>query len=90
MMKDTCAICTTKAGILKCQGCQVIFCSNDYNLHRTELDQQLDEFVNELNTFQGMSSEASTGLKSLLIDKIDTCEMKSIQKIKETAEEARR
>ncbi|CAF3786587.1 unnamed protein product [Rotaria sp. Silwood1] len=36
-----------------------------------------------------MSSETSTGLKSLLIDQIDTWEMKSIQKIKETAEEAR-
>ncbi|CAF2996828.1 unnamed protein product, partial [Rotaria sp. Silwood2] len=88
-MTDTCAICITKTGVLKCQGCQVIFCSNDYNLHRTELDRQLDGFANEINIFRDMSSEASTSLKSLLIDQIDTWEMKSIQRIKETAEEAR-
>ena len=88
-MKDTCATCSTKAGVLKCLGCQVIFCHNDYNLHRRELDQQLDKIVNELNAFQDTSNESNVGFKSFLIDQIDTWERNSITKLKQTAEEAR-
>ncbi|CAF1492260.1 unnamed protein product [Adineta steineri] len=88
-MKETCATCTKRAGILKCEGCQGIFCRDDMNTHRNELTQQVEEFVGELDKFQETSRVANADLKSSWIFYIDAWETKSIQKIQETAKEAR-
>ncbi|CAF1436592.1 unnamed protein product [Rotaria sp. Silwood1] len=90
MMKEECSSCSTRTGVLKCQGCQSLFCSDDYNLHRIELDRQANEITNESNTLQKTSSETSSGLESLLLNQINKWEIESIQKVKEAAEEARR
>ncbi|CAF3732408.1 unnamed protein product [Rotaria socialis] len=84
-MKDMCTICNTTAGILKCQGCNLVFCRNDFDLHRAKLDQDLDICADELNTFQSGSGEQYNSLELMLSDKINTWELKSIQKIQQEA-----
>ncbi|CAF1300610.1 unnamed protein product [Adineta steineri] len=86
---ETCATCNSRAGNLKCPGCQGIFCRDHMNSHRNELTQQVEEFESELKKFQKTSGVANADLKSSWISYIDVWETKSIKKIQETAKEAR-
>jgi hypothetical protein len=89
MGNETCPTSATSAGTMKCQGCQATFYRDQMNIHRNKLDQQLDEFVNELNIFQQKMRAENTDLRSSLLCSIDKWETKSIQKIKEAVKEAR-
>ncbi|UJR38771.1 hypothetical protein I4U23_031436 [Adineta vaga] len=87
--EDLCAICRTKAGIFKCKGCDHVYCRHDLNIHRNDLDSQLQIIIIELNTFQQTSKEKHSTLKFSLLHEINKWEMISIEKIQKTAEETR-
>ncbi|CAF1415233.1 unnamed protein product [Adineta steineri] len=59
------------------------------NSHRNELTEQVEEFESELKKLQKTSGVVNTDLKSSWTSYIDAWETKSIQKIQETAKEAR-
>ena len=89
-MKSPCATCSKPIGIVRCEGCQKLFCHADLNDHRSELFNQLDALSNEHNVFQQTLKQTETDLRThALIQRIDIWEKESKQKIREVAKEAR-
>jgi hypothetical protein len=90
--KAPCATCANKGvGIFKCEGCAQIFCRKHVIEHRDTLSHQLDEIVLEHDTLQQTTVEykdKQTHCHSL-IKQIDKWERDAIEKIQQTAEEAR-
>ncbi|CAF0903740.1 unnamed protein product [Adineta ricciae] len=88
-VNDLCIVCKKKVGNFKCQGCEDLFCRHDLNVHRNELDSQLESVLNKMNTFQETSEEKIRAQKSTLLNEITDWEMKSIEKIRNAAKDAR-
>ena len=82
-------MCAKSSSIVKCEGCVTTFCRNCFNNHRNELDQQLDNVIVELDTFQQTLAETNADHLSSLIDEIDIWEQESILKIQVAAQDAR-
>ena len=75
---------------LRCGGCFQEFCYNDLTGHRQELSKQLDEIEVSRDLFrQTISEQAGKPEKHALIRQINDWERDSIEKIRQTAEEAR-
>lgn len=90
-MKPPCVTCSKPIGILRCEGCQKLFCRKDLNEHRNGLTQQLDVLTTEHDAFQQVLNQTKADPSShALIRRIDAWEKESITKIRQAADEARR
>jgi hypothetical protein len=91
--KAPCAACGSKGiGIFKCEGCAQVFCRKHVIEHRDALSNQLDEIVFEYDTLQQTMAESKDKPNHQhhpLIKQIDKWEKDSIEKIQQTANEAR-
>jgi hypothetical protein len=87
---NTCAICGKGKATLKCGGCQQDFCYNHVTNHRQELNKQLDEIEVNRDVFrQTLTDQTTDSENHVLIKQIDKWERESINKVRQTAEEAR-
>jgi chromosome segregation ATPase len=88
--KNQCAICGKERRTVLCDGCSQTFCYNHLGDHRQELSKQLDEIEVTRDLFrQTLTEQTSQPRKHPLMKKIDDWERDSINKIRQTAEEAR-
>jgi len=88
--RNRCVICGKERATLRCGGCLQEFCYNDFGNHRQELAKQLDEVEVNRDLFrQTLTEQISKPEKQELIQQIDQWERDSINKIRQTAEEAR-
>ncbi|CAF1514243.1 unnamed protein product, partial [Adineta steineri] len=77
-------------GGVRCEGCSRIFCINDFTNHRQELNQQLDEVtVTRDLSQQILINKKAEPQNNPWIEQINGWETKSINIIKEAAEQAR-
>ncbi|CAM4874449.1 unnamed protein product [Rotaria socialis] len=88
--RTVCGKCSKAKGISKCEGCSQIFCYNDFIEHRHDLNRQLDEIVINHDIFQQDLTEHKVEPKNkALHQQINDWECDAIEKIRQTAEEAR-
>jgi chromosome segregation ATPase len=88
--RNHCAICGKERRTVLCDGCSQTFCYNHLNDHRQELTKQLDEVeVTRDLLRQTLTEQTSQPRKHSLMKETDEWERDSINKIRETAEEAR-
>ena len=90
--KAHCATCDCKGnGVFKCEGCGQVFCRKHVIEHREILNHQLDEIVMEYDTLQQTIAENNDKIRQQhpLIEEIDKWEQESIEKIRQTANDAR-
>lgn len=88
--KTRCVTCGKDRTTSKCSGCLQDLCFSHLAQHRQELSQQLDQIENDRNIFrQILSEQTKDPLKHSLIHQINQWEERSIEKIKQTADEAR-
>jgi chromosome segregation ATPase len=89
--KARCVTCGKERAVMKCGGCSQDFCFNHMTDHRQELSKQLDEIEVTRDVFrQTLTEQTSKPQKHALMQQIDQWERDSINKIRETAEEARK
>ncbi|CAF2910540.1 unnamed protein product [Rotaria sp. Silwood2] len=74
-------------GVVTCTGCEKRFCFSHFTEHRQELEKRMDEVVHEHNQLRDALNPQGTA--HYLLSRIDKWEQTSIQKIKDTAEQAR-
>jgi chromosome segregation ATPase len=88
--KTRCIICEKDKATAKCSGCLEDFCFNHLAEHRQQLGKQLGELEKKRNSFrQNFTEQTTNPQKHSLIQQINQWENDSINKIKQTAEEAR-
>jgi hypothetical protein len=88
--RTLCVKCGKEKAILKCEGCSQDFCYNHFGDHRQELNKQMDEIEVIRDTIrQTITEQTAEPQKHALIQQIDQWESDSINKIRQTAEEAR-
>jgi uncharacterized UBP type Zn finger protein len=90
--KVPCATCGDKGvGIFKCEGCAQAFCRKHVIEHRDKLSHQLDEIVLEYDVLQQtiVENQEKSNHSHPVIKQIDQWERNAIEKIQQTAEEAR-
>lgn len=90
--KAPCATCDCKAiGVFKCEGCGQVFCRKHVGEHREILNHQLDEIVIEFDGLQQFVAENNDRVRQqhILIAEVNKWEQDSIEKIRQTANEAR-
>ncbi len=88
--KTRCVTCGKDKVTYECDGCLHRFCFYHLAEHRQQLEKQLDDIENQRNVFQQTLSEQTINLqKHSFIQQINQWEEKSIEKIKQTANEAR-
>ena len=89
-LRNPCFTCGKLTGRVKCEGCSKIFCLNDFEGHQQELSKQLEEVEVIRDLFrQSLNDQITDSQKHPLIEQIDKWENKSINKIRQTAEEMR-
>ncbi|CAF0849370.1 unnamed protein product [Adineta steineri] len=74
-------------GVATCSGCEKHFCLPHFTEHRQKLDKRMDEVMHEHD--QLLEALKPQGTVHPLMSQIDTWEQASIQKIKDTAKQAR-
>jgi hypothetical protein len=88
--RTRCVTCGKEKATLKCGGCSQNFCFDHVSSHRQELSKELDEVEVNRDIFRQTLMEQTAKLqKHPLIQQIDEWERASINKIQQTAEEAR-
>ena len=88
--KGRCLICKKEKATTRCHGCSEDFCFNHLVEHRQELSQQFDHLENQRNLFrQTLTEQTKNPQKHVLVQQINQWEKDSINKIRQTAEEAR-
>jgi hypothetical protein len=88
-LKVVCITCEKNAGIFKCEGCSQVFCTKHATEHRQTLNHQLDQVVLEHDTLKQVFIEHKNQHDPLLAQ-IDQWEKESIDKIRQTADDARK
>ncbi len=88
---NRCSVCPKGGGTCFCPGCKAYFCDKDFRHHRRMLVDGLDELTVNRNDLQEkinkISSEKQSG--SLLLSRIDEWQQVTIEKVKQTAQQAR-
>ncbi|CAF3946626.1 unnamed protein product [Rotaria sordida] len=89
--RNLCETCRKVKGVSKCEGCSNIFCYNHFIDHRQQLNKQLDEVEVTRDLFrQTLSEQTSESQNDILLQQINDWERNSIDKIRQTADEARK
>jgi hypothetical protein len=89
--KTCCTICSKEKATIKCGGCQEDFCYSHWELHRQELNRQLEEIEVNRDLFrQLLTQQTEQPDNHILIQQIDQWKQKSIRIIEQIAEETRK
>lgn len=89
--KARCTTCGKEKSTVRCDGCSHPFCYNHLENHRQELSKQLDDIEVSRDLFQQILLEQiATPQTHILIKQIDEWEHDAIDKIRRTADDARR
>jgi hypothetical protein len=89
--KVLCVVCNKAKGIYKCEGCSRSFCPKHSIDHRNELNKQLEEVtVTHDLVHQTLNLQEEDPQQHPLLKKINQWEKESIDKIRQTAEKARK
>ncbi|CAF1327613.1 unnamed protein product [Rotaria sordida] len=89
--RNLCETCRKVKGVSKCEGCSKTFCYNHFVDHRQQLNKQLDEVEVTRDLFrQTLSEQTSESQNHILLQQINDWERNSIDKIRQTADEARK
>jgi hypothetical protein len=89
-VKNRCAVCGKEKATLRCGGCSKDFCFTHVADHRQELSKEMDEIEVTRDLFrQTLTEQTSQPRKHPLMQKINTWERDSINKIRQSAEQAR-
>ncbi|CAF3868788.1 unnamed protein product [Rotaria sp. Silwood1] len=90
--KPRCAICAIVNGTFICYGCSQNFCLTHANEHRQSLNKQMDEEVIILHDQlkQNLNENTAKPRQHPLMKQIDEWEQRSIEKIQQTANDARK
>ena len=86
-IRQPCIKCQKGSGTASCGGCEQWFCTKHFVEHRQELSIQIDHIGQEHDLLQ--RDLIQENITHPLLSRIDQWEQKSIQKIKQAAEEAR-
>ncbi|CAF1373445.1 unnamed protein product [Adineta steineri] len=88
---NQCSTCQKPAGIIHCAGCDSYFCTKDFRGHREILYTEMEELVEECNKLQENVNKATKGndLRNPLLKEINAWEKITIEKVQQTAEQAR-
>ena len=88
--RNLCVKCNKEKAILNCEGCSQKFCYNHFDDHRQELNKQMDELevIRDIIR-EKITEEITEPRKHAVIELIDQWEKDSINKIRQTADEAR-
>lgn len=81
-----------RKAVSKCEGCSQGFCYNHFIEHREELNKQLDEVENDRDFLRQKLTEQEAEPQKyahMLIQQVDKWECNSIEKVQQTANEAR-
>ena len=86
-----CAICGKATGTFMCRGCSKDFCLRHTNEHRQDLNKQMDEDIIPLHDQlrQNINEQTNKFDHDPLMKQIDEWEQTSIEKIRQTANDAR-
>ena len=88
--KAQCLACGKERATSKCAGCSQDFCYKHLGDHRQELSRQLgDVEVTRDVCWQTLNEQKSTTRRHAVIEQINRWEIDSIERIRQTAEEAR-
>ncbi|CAF1449018.1 unnamed protein product [Adineta steineri] len=88
--KPQCITCGKEKSTVRCDGCSQPFCYNHLIEHRQELSKRLDEIEVSRDLFRQTLTDQSTKPENqTLIKQTDEWEQDSIDKIRQTANEAR-
>jgi hypothetical protein len=88
--KTRCIVCDKDRTTFKCRGCVEEFCYKHLGEHQQELNKQLDEIEVNRDLFrQSPTEKTEIPNNHTMIQQIDKWEHDSINKIQQTAEEAR-
>ncbi|CAF3915235.1 unnamed protein product [Rotaria sordida] len=89
--KTPCSICQKAVGVFTCRGCGKDFCYRHVAEHRQELNKQMDELTTNHDELQQTITEQEVRPNCHpLIQKINKWEQESIDKIHQTADDARK
>jgi len=89
--KTRCIRCNKEKATLRCEGCLQHFCFNDWEPHRQELTQKLDQIHVNRDVFRQLLTQQSEDSNNYsLIQQINQWEERSINIIRQTAEQARK
>lgn len=89
--KISCSICGNENSQLKCEGCSKDFCSRHFADHHQEISKQMNEIEAICDLFrQTLTEKKSQPCTHPVMQNIDKWEHASIDKIRQTAEEARK
>ncbi|CAF1225225.1 unnamed protein product [Adineta steineri] len=88
---NQCSTCQKPMGIMYCTGCNSYFCSKDFRGHREILFTKMEELVEERNELQEKINKTTQGnnLCNPLIEEINAWELITIEKVRQTGEQAR-
>ncbi|CAF1107574.1 unnamed protein product [Adineta steineri] len=88
---NQCSTCQKSMGIMYCTGCNSYFCSKDFRGHREILFTKMEELVEERNGLQEKINKTPQGnnICNPLIEEINAWEKVTIEKVRQTAEQAR-
>jgi Rad3-related DNA helicase len=88
--KTRCVICSKEKATLRCGGCLQEYCSKHLENHRQELNKQFDEIEVNRDLFrQLLTEQMQKPENNRLMEQINQWEGRSIEKIQQTADEAR-
>jgi len=88
--KAQCVTCRKEKSTVICDGCSQRFCVNHFGDHRKELSKLFDKIEVNRDLFrQAFNEQTAKPDNHLLMKQIDQWEQESINKIKQTADEAR-
>ncbi|CAF2321587.1 unnamed protein product [Rotaria sp. Silwood2] len=91
ILKNSCVKCKKTKHTVKCGGCSQDFCLNHMNEHHNELSEQLGTIEDQFNEFNiEIDGQKADPQKHGLMKQIDEWELESIEKIRQTANKARR
>lgn len=86
-----CSTCRKGVGLYTCAGCHSYFCGKDLKIHREQLDGEMVVLMGDRNDFQDKMNKNNQieDLPNVLLDRVKTWEMTTIEKIKQIAEQTR-
>ena len=88
--KVLCEICKRGKGTFKCEGCATIFCPKHSIDHRSELSKQLEDIEIEYDrAYKNLVQQTQNLRQHALVQKVDQWEQKSIEQIRQLAEQTR-
>lgn len=84
-----CSKCPKGVGQVSCGGCQHWFCIKHLLEHRQDLSQRMDQLALEHDQLQQKLKDLGDDQPHPLLDRVNRWELKSIERIKELAKDAR-